>query len=52
MNTAAKSAEEISSMFQKDFAHLGLEKKESTSFRTNLDDFIKAISYRRFSLLS
>ncbi len=52
LNAATKSAEEISSMLQKDFVHLGLEKKESSSLRANLDGFIKAVSYRRFSLPS
>lgn len=37
-------------MLKKDFVHLGLEKKESSSLRANLDDFIKAVIYRRFSL--
>ncbi len=49
---AAKSAEEISSMVQKNFAHINLEKKESTSLQDSLDGHIKIVSYGCFSLPS
>lgn len=48
----AKSVEEISSLVQKDFAHISSEKKELTSLPANLEGYIEAVSYRRFSLLS
>ncbi len=52
LNAAAKSAEEISSMVQEDFAHVSLEKKKSTSLQDSLDGYIKAVSYSHFSLSS
>ncbi len=52
LNAVAKSGEEISSMVQKNFAHVSLEKKESTFLRDSLDGYIKAVSYSRFSLPS
>ncbi len=52
LNATTKSAAEISNMLQKDFVHLGLDKKELSALRTSLDGYIKAISYCRFSLPS
>lgn len=45
-----KSLEEILGILKKDFIHFGSEKKKSLSLQSNLNDFIKAISYYRFSL--
>ena len=44
LNASAKSSEQISDMFKKDFVHLGLDKKESKKLRAGLNNYIKAVS--------
>lgn len=46
----AKSTEKISTILQKDFIHIAIEKKVSWSLCTNFDSFIKAVNYYYFSL--
>lgn len=52
LNAATKYTAKISNMLQKDFVHLDLDKKKSSSLQTNLDDYIKTVSYCYYFLLN